>query len=234
MEQSIIDPNNPEKQLYYPPSDYKIESEYIVPQEDSHFRDLTISYINEDVNQNSDQNCCIRLSNWCDNMKKITRIESFTFTLEDITFFPIFIKFAVVLTILIIICISFNKSIEDILINIAVALIACTVLVLFTGCYVVYKIILKLEQNSIVLIKRCMLNTKTTIYKSGELEKVEIYYVHAGKHDKNNHVYNFYFIKKTGNREKFHKIICSKGDEDFKGVKYFIDLINQYIQNNMN
>ena len=43
----------------------------------------------------------------------------------------------------------------------------------------------------------------------------------------------FLFCKKTGEREIFHTIETPKVDEDLKGVKYFIDLINQHIQKYM-
>ena len=130
-------------------------------------------------------------------MGKITRIESFSFTLKDMHYFPIIIKFVVILVILVYICISFNKSIKEILINGAIALLYCITVALYAGYWVVYKIILNLEQNSLLLIKKALLNTKTTVYKSGELEKVAIYYNNEGKSDKNNHIFKFYFIKKN-------------------------------------
>ena len=37
MEHLIVDPKNREEQLYYPPSDYIISSNTILPQEDEHF-----------------------------------------------------------------------------------------------------------------------------------------------------------------------------------------------------
>ena len=54
MEENIIDPNNPEKQLYYPPHNYIIQS--ISPQEDEYFKDLTDTNSNEDEHQNI--SCC--------------------------------------------------------------------------------------------------------------------------------------------------------------------------------
>ena len=118
---------------FFPSSDYIIESKYIISQEDTYFRDLTISHLILDVNQNSDQNCCIRLCNCCDNMGKITRIESFSFTLKDMHYFPIIIKFVVLLVILVYICISFNKSIKEILINGSIALLYCIIVALYSG-----------------------------------------------------------------------------------------------------
>ena len=47
-------------------------------------------------------------------------------------------------------------------------------------------------------------------------------------------MFNLYFVKKNGKREIFCDIRTNKVDEDLKGVKYFIDLLNQHISNNKN
>ena len=228
----MINPNNIEEQLYYPPPNYIVQSENIVPQEDSHFRDLTISHSDEDANQNIDKNCVFHLINWLDSMNKIKRIDSSSFTLNNVYITPILIIFIIVLAIIIGFFTLKNEPIFVILIIGGMILLWCIIILLLAGCKEFYKTILKLEQKSIVLSKKAMFKTKNImVYNFGELEKAEIYYKHLLEHQ---HIFTFYFKKKTGDKEEFHKIVCSKENEDLKGVKYFIDLINLHIQNNMN
>ena len=68
----------------------------------------------------------------------------------------------------------------------------------------------------------------------GELERAEICYKYNPSDDDYYHRFNLYFVKKDGKREIFCYIRTNKVDEDLKGVKYFIDLLNQHIFNNMN
>ena len=228
MENSMIDPNNLEEQLYYPPPNYVIQSGYISPQEDSHFIDLTVSHPNEDENQKRNRNCLFK-------MIKIVRIDASSFTLRDVWIVKISIIIPVIIGIIMIVE-SFltNKRIELINIMIAAAiLLVIGIYALVLSCQVFYKTTLTLEQNSIVLKKIAMCNSKNTVYKFGELERAEIYYKHEHTDNGNSHTFRLYFIKKEGEKEEFYKIFASKEDDDLKGVKYFIDLINQHIQSYM-
>ena len=229
MENSMIDPNNLEEQLYYPPPNYVVQSGYIAPQEDTHFIDLTVSHPNEDENQK-------RKRNWIVKMIKIVRIDASSFTLRDFWLVKIAIILPFVIGIIMIV-----KSLLPInrieLINIIIAagiLLVFSIYALVLGCIMFYKTTLTLEQNAIILKKIAWCNSRNTVYKSGELERAEIYYKHEHKDNRNSHIFRLYFIKKGGEKEEFHEIFTSKEDDDLKGVKYFIDLINQHIQSYMN
>ena len=93
---------------------------------------------------------------------------------------------------------------------------------------------LVIEQNSIIINKIALFRKKTIVYKMGELERAEICYKYDPSDDDYYHRFNLYFVKKDGKREIFCYIRTNKVDEDLKGVKYFIDLLNQHIFNNMN
>ncbi len=79
MEHLIVDPKNREEQLYYPPSDYIISSDTILPQEDEHFIDETITssinYISNEHKNKKKSNCGLS------NYNKIIRKDIFLFTL---------------------------------------------------------------------------------------------------------------------------------------------------------
>ena len=78
-----------------------------------------------------------------------------------------------------------------------------------------------------------MLSTKNIVYHYGELERAELCYKNDPTEEGFRHTFYCYFVKKTGEREVFHTILTPKKDVDLKGVKYFIDLINQHIQKYM-
>ena len=228
MEQPMIDPNNHEEQLYYPPPNYIIEN--VVPQEDNYFIDKTNSSSNETQN-NQNRNggfvsCLIK--------RIITRTDVSSFTLLNA---PV-IYIAIILVIVCGVFVSvqyfffFERDIKSIIIC-SVSLLVSIIVALLLSCKVYSKKILTLEYNSIVLTEKALLSTKNIVYHYGELERAELCYTNAPSQEGFRHTFFCYFVKKTGEREAFHAILTPKVDVDLKGVKYFIDLINQHIQKYM-
>ena len=225
MEQPIIDPNDREEQLYYPPPNYIIEN--ISPQEDKYFVDQTISSSNEEQNKLRWMSCLIRTI-------KITRTDISSFTLIDLPIVYISIILIVVFGALFSVSFLLNSKfdLESIIIS-GCVLLFIIIYSLCLSCKVHYKKYLTLEQNSIVLTKKALLSTKNIVYNYGELDRAEICYKNVPTGEGPSHRFIFYFVKKTGEREEFHSIGAPKPDVDLKGVKYCIDLLNQHIQKYM-
>ena len=90
-----------------------------------------------------------------------------------------------------------------------------------------------LEPNSIVLKKNSVFRRKTIIYNLGELERFALFYKYFSDGRIKRYYFILYFVKKNGKKDKYKDIIRRSMDNDFKGLKYFIDLINAHINKNM-
>ena len=211
-----IDPNIKEEQLYYPPLDFAFNPEVISPQEDAFFADKTI--------RNEKEDCC---------SNKITRTDINTFKYKNL-----FLKMSVIGTLVtgfaigLATIISGNFSGYSIYTGIAsflTLLIPSICIDSFGYC----NINLKLEPNSIVLRKKSIFRRKTFIYNIGDLERFALYYKYVKGAEVSNHRYKLYFVKKEGKKDEYKELRLEKMNNDFGGVKYFIDLVNSHIQNNM-
>ena len=164
-----------------------------------------------------------------ESVQKITRTDIHSFTLLDLPIIHFFIILIIILGLLISIAIfvfSYILSIIVFLFNL--------IFVLIIGFKTTSKQYLSLKDNTIVLSQKTLFTSKSIVYRAGELERAEISYTYEDTNEGDRYDYNFYFVKKTGEREVFYSISTPNKDEDLKGVKYFIDLLNQYIQQNMN
>ena len=215
MEEPILLQNNHEEQLYYPPLNYISDPDNNICKEDKFFLDETTlsGKVTKKKNYSIIRN----------------DINSFIINVEDIRA-PIYFLFIF----LIILAIAGLISIELNFLNI-MKIIGSYILLNFVPIYFGFKnvlsIYLLLESNSIIMTQKTMFSKKITIYNHGELERAEIYYEYLSDL-RTKHIFKFYFVKKNGKKEEFHKICLGKLKK-LKGVKYFIDLLNQHIQKNM-
>ena len=218
MEQQFlkIDPNINEEQLYYPPLDFAFNPEVISPQEDEFFVDKTI--------RNEKEDCCVN---------RITRTDINTFKYKSL-----FLKMTVICTIVIgflvglTTLISGNFSRYSIFTGIS-SFLTCLIPAICIDCFGYCNINLKLEPNSIVLKKKSVFRRKTFVYNIGELERFALYYKYVKNEETYQHRYTLYFVKKEGKKDEYKEFKLEKMNKDFGGVKYFIDLVNSHIQNNM-
>ena len=90
-----------------------------------------------------------------------------------------------------------------------------------------------LESNSIVCTKKSLFRKRKFIYNIGDLDMFALYYKYEKSSKHNHHLYILYFVKKTGEKDKFLEFEEGSIYSDFQGVKYFIDLINTHINKNM-
>ena len=210
-----IDPNNEEEQLYYPSLDFLSNPEISSPQEDLFFVDHTFKNEKEDGGN------------------KIIRTDINTFKYKNsYSTIPIIVILVFGIVAPLIPSILSNFSMISIGIEIAFFVISLLLSILI-DCLDYRNVNLILEPNSIVLKKKSILRRKTIIYNFGELERFALYYKYFRREETNFHTYTLYFVKKNGKKEKFKDIIQRSMDNDFKGLKYFIDLINAHINKNM-
>ena len=213
MEQQFltVDPLKKEEQLYYPPRDFVSNTEIGSPQEDKFFADKTL------INQK--EGCCSEriIKNDINTFMHNNPIQKFMiYSLLVIGFIfgltlMIFAKFEL-------------SSIFGSLFIIVVFLIQAICFDRFSY----FTKILILDSNSIECIEKSLFRKKKIIYNRGELDMFAMYYKIQRKYNR----YILYFVKKSGEKEQFCEIREDKGNE-LKGVKYFIDSINDHIQKNM-
>ena len=205
----------------------------IIPQEDEHFIDETITssinYIsNENINKKN-SNCC------SSNYNKIIRKDIFLFTLNENNLIcpKVFLILIAIACGIFLLVFQSEFDLPNFLIVLCFGCLIPVFLCISFG-FIFEKKYLVIEQNSIIINKIALFRKKTIVYKMGELERAEICYKYNPSDDDYYHRFNLYFVKKDGKREIFCYIRTNKVDEDLKGVKYFIDLLNQHIFNNMN
>ena len=116
---------------------------------------------------------------------------------------------------------------------IVVTILIVIVIGLCFNCNKLVLLILILEPNSITLQKKTSIGKLRTItYYKGELEKAVIDLKEiTGEYTL--YLHTLYLIKKSGKKEYICKISSYAKDRGLDGVKHFIDLINNHIQNNM-
>ena len=209
-----IDPNNKEEQLYYPELDFTVNPEISEPQEDLYFVDLTSKSEKEDANY------------------KIIRTDINTFKLKN-SFHKVLVIALIVFGFVFALAplISEHFSLESIGKGIICILFFFVISILIDrqDYYIVNLI---LEPNSIVLKKKSIFRRNTFIYNFGELERLALYYKYFSQ-ARAHHQYILYFVKKNGKKDIFKEMGRRSMDYDFKGIKYFIDLINAHINKNM-
>ena len=216
MEQPILDKNNPDEQLYYPPLNYISEPESNFYQKDHFFFDKTTS-LTEDI-KNS-YYLIIR-----------NDINSFTINRGKEIICIVIFSLILIISFAIIAIINLEFNLLNILkiIGFLILVGACPIYLGFKSIHTIY---LLLESNSIIMTKKALFSTKIIIYYYGQLERAEIWYKHTPDHRKK-HIFILYLIKKKGRKETLHEIYLYKLKK-LKGIKFFIDLLNQHIQNNM-
>ena len=218
MEQQFlkIDPNINEEQLYYPPLDFTFNPKINLPQEDKFFVDKTIKYEKEDCYSD-----------------RITRTDINTFQYKDsmsrmFVIGPLVIGFILGLIIVIKMHFSLNSLIYGI-----IPFLSTFIPSIIMDCYAYSNVNLKLEPNSIVLVKKSIFRRKTFVYNIWDLEKFALYYNYDNNSEQFKHKYTLYFVKKEGKKDKYKEFSSKNMDNDFGGVKYFIDLVNSHIHSNM-
>ena len=106
-------------------------------------------------------------------------------------------------------------------------------LALICGCLAHHKIYLRIGDNSIHLTKKALLKTRLVVYNRGQLERAEIIYKYDISLDEYPHGFYFNLVTTKGNKINLFQFRSAKIDVDLKGIKYFADIINYHIQNNM-
>ena len=223
MDLPILDPKNHEEQPYYPPQSYECIPENNKVQEDDYFIDETVGTPTD----NKWKKCCRR---------KIIRKNINSYIIKEFNLVKYLIIQLIIMAILTPVLLLLLTP-EIILINIILAIFYFLLLCffsLFLGYKVFHLIYLDIESNSIILTKKAMFNTKIIVYNYGELERAEICYKYIADSDGNDHTFKLYFVRKTGEKEEFHSFVVPNLNVNLKGIIYFIDLVNEHIQKNMN
>ena len=68
----------------------------------------------------------------------------------------------------------------------------------------------------------------------GELDKVGIIFRDLSDSEGHEYCYSLFLFKKSGKMGKILDIKTNEENADLQGIKYFIDVINNHILNNMN
>ena len=215
MEQQFleIDPKKNEEQLYYPPLDFASNPEIGSPQEDKYFVDETLKNVKE--------GCC---------SDRIIKTDMNSFIHRDMgqqIMLYIFLSFGFIIVIFILL---FTKVDIYTLIPCLSILLIFLLLVFFFDRITYFNEQLILESNSILCNKKSLFRRRKIIYNISELDRLALYYKYEKSSKNYKHRYILYFIKTSGEKDKFMEFQKSKMVNDFKGLKYFIDLINNYIQ----
>ena len=106
-------------------------------------------------------------------------------------------------------------------------------LAMIWGCATHYLIYLKIEGSSIILTKKALLKAQVVTYSKGQLVRAEIFYKYDFRMDNYPCIFIFYLVTSSGNKIQLFEIGSRIMDLDLKGMKYFADLINYHISNNM-
>ena len=217
MEVPIIDPNNRDEQLYYPPINYIITKSE-TPQYDEYFKSQTIV----NIEQNPSRVIMIDSNNFIINKESCFK------TLTIIYIITFIILFCISLTLF---CIGIE--IKYILMIPGPLLIFVFLSALIFGC-LAYKIYLKIEADSILLIKKSFLKSRFISFSKGQLERAEIVYQYDPDPETSySHGFYFCLVPTKGSKIKLFRICSKQIDVDLKGLKYFADQINYHIKNNM-
>ena len=153
MDQPIIDTNKSKDELYYPPLDSSFNPDLTLVQEDDYF------------SNSNDKNCC-----FCER-SKIIRTDPNSFTLYETNIWKIFTLFFLFIFVIIafiafILCIFIYYIIYLLILIVSLVFI---ILMLFFDCYFASNSYLRLEPNSISLIKAGVFKKYKTVYKNEEL-----------------------------------------------------------------
>ncbi len=223
MHQPIIDPTNREEQLYYSTINNEINLENSSFQEDKYFIDQTIS-------NNQDEDTKSKLL----KIGKIIRTDLNSFILREL----FFIKWTIIIYFIlgIIIALGILYYIEfslNAVIASSVTVIIYYIYGICLGFKLYYNEYLVLESNSIVITKKSLFGKKDIVYNFGELEKAEIYYKYINSEDGYDHRFTIYLIKSSGEKEEIRRFDEKNIEVDLKGVKYFVDLLNEHIRTHM-
>lgn len=216
MECLINEQNYRKDQIIYPPDNY-ICTTIPSPQYDEYFN----SQINNNINQKTSQVIMIDSNNFKINVDPGVKCFSIY------TLFLTIVSFCVALLLL---CILDEKIF--VLIPFAFFSFLFT-LAMICGCAAHYLIYLKIEGNSIILTKKSLLKDQVVTYGKGQLIRAEIFYKYDFRLDNYPCIFIFYLVTSSGDKIQLFQIGSRIMDLDLKGMKYFADLINYHISNNM-
>ena len=224
MEEPIVNENNLNlnEKLFYPPPNYEINLNNNPPENDHYYVDKTIMNNINDNNKTLKSQIIIKTDF---NTFKI--IVSFRAKALSIWFFILG-----VISVILIYFFMDEKLIKK-LIFMAIQFVLMFIIgFCFGRTYHTYFLIL--ESNSLIINKIALLRKKTFSYYMGELDKAGIIFQDLSNSEVHKYYYSLFLFKKTGEMEKIVDIISLEENVDLKGVKYFIDAINNHIRNNMN
>ena len=219
----MIDPKSREKQLYYPPPNYIINLNPYIPSNDCFYIDQTNQTINGD-NENN-----VKYSR-----QRIIKTDSNSYTIQNNYSYKILIILLYISSFIIpgLLLIFSNLTKIQVMSGIVSCLFSC-IITTIVGCKNYYCTFLTLELNSLKLIKKAVLSTKEKVYNIGELKSAEIYYQYDSNPENIPYNYILYFIESSGGKDLLLRIGTTEKDCNLNGVKYFIDVINSFISNNM-
>ena len=86
---------------------------------------------------------------------------------------------------------------------------------------------------TIILTKKTLLKAQVVTYSKGQLVRAEIFYKYDFRMDNYPCIFIFYLVTSSGNKIQLFEIGSRIMDLDLKGMKYFADLINYHISNNI-
>ena len=216
METLINESNYKDEKIIYPPKSYTCTIS-ATPQYDEYFN----CQINDNINQTTSRVIMIDSNNFKINVDPCYKCINIYFFIVSIISFSI---------IILLLCFGVDLILVLIPTIFFIILFPTAMIWGFKSYYIKY---VTIEDNSIILTKKSLLKSKVIIFSSGQLERAEILY----KYDfiLQNFPYNFifYLVPTTGNKIELFQVYSRRMDVDLKGIKYFADLINYHIKNNM-
>ena len=93
-----------------------------------------------------------------------------------------------------------------------------------------------LGPNSMTIDQKAVFRKRTIVYNAGELERAQLVSSkRTNSEDETVYTHQLFLMPKTGSKIDIYHLV--RGDdfriEEFRGIKYFIDILNFHINNNM-
>ena len=93
-----------------------------------------------------------------------------------------------------------------------------------------------LGPNSMTIDQKAVFRKRTIVYNAGELERAQlISSKRTNSEDETLYTYQLFLMPKTGSKIDIYHLVRGNDFriEEFRGIKYFIDILNFHINNNM-
>ena len=93
-----------------------------------------------------------------------------------------------------------------------------------------------LGPNSMTIDQKAVFRKRTIVYNAGELERAQLVSSkRTNSEDETLYTYQLFLMPKTGSKIDIYHLVRGNDFriEEFRGIKYFIDILNFHINNNM-